>query len=48
MPDHTRRATSRGYQAPMIGEDIVAAMDDAGVDRVAIWGYSRGARLELR
>ncbi len=33
------------YQAPMIGEDIVAAMDDAGVGRTALWGYSRGARL---
>ncbi len=33
------------YRAPMIADDIVAAMDDAGVDRAALWGYSRGAGL---
>ena len=31
------------YRAPAIGDDIVAAMDDAGVERASIWGYSRGA-----
>ncbi len=31
------------YLAPAIGDDIVAAMDDAGVERASIWGYSRGA-----
>ena len=29
----------------MVGADIVAAMDHAGVDRASRWGYSRGARL---
>jgi pimeloyl-ACP methyl ester carboxylesterase len=33
------------YRAPMVGADIVAAMDDAGTERAAVWGYSRGAWL---
>lgn len=33
------------YRAPAIGDDIVAAMDDAGVERATLWGYSRGAWL---
>ena len=33
------------YRAPMIAADLVAAMDDADVERAAVWGYSRGARL---
>jgi pimeloyl-ACP methyl ester carboxylesterase len=31
------------YMAPAISDDIVAALDDAGIERTAIWGYSRGA-----
>ncbi len=33
------------YLAPMVGSDVLAAMDHAGVERAAVWGYSRGARL---
>ena len=29
--------------APAISDDIVAALDDAGIERTALWGYSRGA-----
>ena len=35
----------QSYRAPAVAEDIVAAMDDAGVERAAMWGYSRGAWL---
>jgi pimeloyl-ACP methyl ester carboxylesterase len=33
------------YRAPAIATDIVAAMDAAGVERAALWGYSRGGWL---
>ena len=33
------------YVYPAVAADIVAAMDDAGVDRATVWGYSRGAAL---
>ena len=32
----------KAYLAPAISDDIVAALDDAGIERTAIWGYSRG------
>jgi pimeloyl-ACP methyl ester carboxylesterase len=31
------------YLAPAISDDIVAALDDADVERAVLWGYSRGA-----
>lgn len=33
------------YRYPAVAADVVAAMDAAGVDRAAVWGYSRGAGL---
>ena len=33
------------YRFPDVAFDIVAAMDASGVERAALWGYSRGAKL---
>jgi pimeloyl-ACP methyl ester carboxylesterase len=33
------------YLQPDVSEDIVAVMDAAGVERAAVWGYSRGSSL---
>ena len=33
------------YRLPDAASDIVAAMDAAGIERAALWGYSRGAKL---
>jgi pimeloyl-ACP methyl ester carboxylesterase len=33
------------YRAPEVGTDILAVMDAAGVERAALWGYSRGGWL---
>ncbi len=33
------------YPWPDVASDIVAAMDSAGIERAAVWGYSRGADL---
>lgn len=33
------------YRWPDVGADVVAAMDDAGVGRAVLWGYSRGGSL---
>jgi pimeloyl-ACP methyl ester carboxylesterase len=33
------------YGSPAVAADVVAVMDAAAVDRAAVWGYSRGARL---
>jgi pimeloyl-ACP methyl ester carboxylesterase len=33
------------YRPPDIAADVVAAMDAAGVERAALWGYSRGGWL---
>jgi pimeloyl-ACP methyl ester carboxylesterase len=33
------------YTLPDAAVDVIAAMDDAGVERAALWGYSRGAKL---
>jgi pimeloyl-ACP methyl ester carboxylesterase len=35
------------YRFPDVGIDLVAAMDAAGVDRAAVWGYSRGASVAV-
>ena len=33
----------QAYREPGVAADLIAAMDDAGVERAAVWGYSRGA-----
>lgn len=33
------------YRVPDVAGDIVAVMDAAGIERAAMWGYSRGGRL---
>ena len=33
------------YLWPAVAADVIAVMDAAGVDRAAVWGYSRGATL---
>ena len=33
------------YRAPEVAADVVAVMDAAGIDRAAVWGYSRGGWL---
>jgi pimeloyl-ACP methyl ester carboxylesterase len=33
------------YLLPDVGDDIVAVLDAVGVDRAALWGYSRGSSL---
>jgi pimeloyl-ACP methyl ester carboxylesterase len=33
------------YRFPDVAADIVAVLDAAGIDRAALWGYSRGAWL---
>jgi pimeloyl-ACP methyl ester carboxylesterase len=33
------------YGWPAVAADVIAVMDTAGVDRAAVWGYSRGAGL---
>jgi pimeloyl-ACP methyl ester carboxylesterase len=33
------------YRAPGVAADVIAVMDAAGVERAALWGYSRGAWL---
>jgi pimeloyl-ACP methyl ester carboxylesterase len=33
------------YRSPGVAADVVAVLDAAGVDRAALWGYSRGAWL---
>jgi pimeloyl-ACP methyl ester carboxylesterase len=45
---HGRSATPHdpeAYRPPDIAADIVAAMDAAGLERAALWGYSRGGWL---
>lgn len=37
--------SSDAYHAPAIADDVLVAMDDAGVQRAVLWGYSRGAWL---
>jgi pimeloyl-ACP methyl ester carboxylesterase len=36
---------AEAYRWPGVAADIVAVMDAAGVDKAALWGYSRGAAL---
>jgi len=43
--ESTVSADPDDYLDPDVGEDVVAAMDAAGVDRAAVWGYSRGSML---
>jgi pimeloyl-ACP methyl ester carboxylesterase len=33
------------YRAPGVAADVIAVMDAAGIERAALWGYSRGAWL---
>jgi len=33
------------YRAPSVAADLIAVLDAAGLDRAALWGYSRGAGL---
>ena len=33
------------YRAPDVAADVIAAMNAAGLERAALWGYSRGAWL---
>ena len=33
------------YRIPDVAADIVAVLDAAGVERAAVWGYSRGAAM---
>ena len=33
------------YRAPGLTADLIAVLDNAGLDKVALWGYSRGAYL---
>src|SRR5439155_14499316 len=33
------------YAWPAVAADVVAGIDAAGVERAAVWGYSRGAAL---
>jgi pimeloyl-ACP methyl ester carboxylesterase len=33
------------YRSPGVAADVIAVMDAAGVEKAAIWGYSRGAWL---
>src|SRR5881628_2408208 len=33
------------YRAPGVAADLIAVLDAAGLDRAALWGYSRGAGL---
>jgi len=35
----------QAYRFPDVGEDVIAVMDAAGIERAPIWGYSRGAEL---
>jgi pimeloyl-ACP methyl ester carboxylesterase len=45
---HGQSATphdGEAYRPPDVAADIVAAMDAAGVERAAAWGYSRGGWL---
>jgi len=38
-------AESELYRYPDVAEDILAALDEASVERAALWGYSRGSRI---
>ena len=33
------------YRAPDVAADVIAVLDAAGIERAALWGYSRGAWL---
>lgn len=33
------------YRSPDVAADVIAVLDAAGIERAALWGYSRGARL---
>jgi pimeloyl-ACP methyl ester carboxylesterase len=33
------------YRAPEVAADVIAVLDAAGLERAALWGYSRGAWL---
>lgn len=36
---------AEAYRAPDLAADVIAVMDAAGLERAALWGYSRGAWL---
>ncbi|MFA5786617.1 MAG: alpha/beta fold hydrolase [Actinomycetota bacterium] len=36
---------AEAYRAPDVAADVIAVLDAAGVERAALWGYSRGAWL---
>ena len=36
---------AEAYRAPDVAADVIAVMDAAGLERAALWGYSRGAWL---
>jgi pimeloyl-ACP methyl ester carboxylesterase len=36
---------AEAYRAPEVAADVIAVLDAAGIERAALWGYSRGAWL---